>query len=114
MTGTRAIPLTHSKSARVDASDYAMLSQFRWRAVWARGVGYAHTKVGGAEAFMHRLIMGARPGEEIDHRNGDGLDNRRSNLRPTSHALNQANRRVVGRNSDDTLDMGEGDPSTER
>jgi len=45
--------------------------------------------------FMHDLIMGTRPGEQIDHKSGDGLDNRRSNLRPTTNALNQANRRRV-------------------
>jgi hypothetical protein len=93
----RHIPLTHGKSTLVDASDYDMLVGFRWRAIRVRHTWYAHTRVtGGAEAFMHDLIMGTRPGEQIDHRNGDGLDNRRStNLRRTTNALNQANRRRV-------------------
>ena len=92
----RRIPLTHGKVAVVDASDYDLLSTFRWRAIRVRHTWYAHTRVaGGAEAFMHDLIMGTRPGEQIDHKSGDGIDNRRTNLRPTTNALNQANRRRV-------------------
>jgi hypothetical protein len=41
---------------------------------------------------MHILIMGYR---FIDHADGDGLNNQRSNLRPASHALNNANRRAA-------------------
>jgi len=95
-TVARHIPLTHDKSALVDASDYDMLIGFRWRAIRIRQTWYAHTRVtGGAEAFMHDLIMGTRPGEQIDHRSGDGLNNRRSNLRPITNAQNQHNRRRV-------------------
>lgn len=96
VTGTRIIPLTHGKSAVVDASDYDMLIGFKWRAIRIRQTWYAHTYVAtGAEEFMHRLIMGVGPGQRVDHRDGDGLNNRRSNLRPTTNALNQANRRRV-------------------
>jgi hypothetical protein len=92
----RRIPLTHDKSALVDASDYDLLIGFKWRAIRVRHTWYAHTRVtGGSAAFMHDLIMGTRPGEQIDHKSGDGLDNRRSNLRPTTNALNQANRRRI-------------------
>jgi AP2 domain len=96
VTSTQTIPLTHGKSALVDPPDYDLLVGFRWRAIRVRNTWYAHTRVtGGAEAFMHDLIMGTRPGEQIDHKSGDGLDNRRSNLRRTTNALNQANRRRV-------------------
>ena len=62
----RHIPLTHGKSAVVDASDYDMLAGFKWRAVRIRQTWYAHTYVAtGAEEFMHRLIMGARPGTRL-------------------------------------------------
>ena len=40
---------------------------------------------------MHRLITNAPSDKEVDHINGDGLDNRRSNLRLTSKADNQRN-----------------------
>jgi len=42
---------------------------------------------------MHRQILRAPPGMEVDHRNGDGLDNRRQNLRVCSTSENMANNR---------------------
>jgi hypothetical protein len=40
---------------------------------------------------MHRLILGASPGEIVDHINGDPLDNRRENLRITTSLVNNQN-----------------------
>ena len=42
---------------------------------------------------MHVLLMGTRSGLEIDHKDGNGLNNRRSNLRWATPVQNQANRR---------------------
>ncbi len=42
---------------------------------------------------MHREILGLQKGEHTDHINGDGLDNRRANLRKVTHAQNMQNRR---------------------
>lgn len=42
---------------------------------------------------MHRLILGARRGEFVDHKNGNGLDNRRTNIRLATQGQNNANRR---------------------
>src|SRR5208282_1349052 len=95
------IPINSGKVALVDDADYELVSCFKWRAVRVTGGReYAETRLerggsGPAREFMHRLIMEAGPSEQVDHRNGDGLDNRRQNLRSTTHALNQANRRVV-------------------
>jgi len=46
--------------------------------------------------YLHRVITGAQNNEEVDHLNGNGLDNRRSNLRVGSHRQNQINRRKRG------------------
>lgn len=43
--------------------------------------------------YLHRLILNVGDGEEVGHRNGDGLDCRRSNLRIATHRLNLANQR---------------------
>jgi hypothetical protein len=43
------------------------------------------------QRFMHRVVLGASKGQIIDHINGDGLDNRRCNLRIASHQMNRLN-----------------------
>lgn len=45
--------------------------------------------------YLHRIIAGAKPGDIVDHINGDTLDNRRSNLRISTQRLNQGNQRRV-------------------
>lgn len=81
--------------AVVDARDLARLSVCPW---WPRtssdGRVYAVGKPGGGRAVtMHEFLLGKRPGMEIDHRDGDGLNNRRRNMRHCRHADNMKNRR---------------------
>lgn len=87
------------KVAIVDDADEALVASFKWSAYKIGRNFYAMTMDSGKRLYMHRLVMG-RDGPEVDHRNGDGLDNRRTNLRPTRHALNLANQRPqLGRSS---------------
>lgn len=74
----------------VDSEDYEWLSQYRWN---LSGQGrYAARKAGQRSIYMHREIMGVTSREfEVDHINGDRLDNRRSNLRVVNHAENSQN-----------------------
>lgn len=91
------IQLTKGMSATIDDEDYGLVSKYRWRAHKPNGTKkwYAYNAnwdARGIELSMHRLIIGTMDGQCVDHKNGDGLDNRRSNLRIASDSQNQVNR----------------------
>jgi hypothetical protein len=99
--GHRDILLTKGYIARVDACLYDWLSSFSWTADVKRG-GYVFAKawMGGRKpTSMHRAIMNAPAGVQIDHRNeGSGImadgftiDNRRANLRFATATQNAVN-----------------------
>lgn len=94
----KEIPLTQGKVALVDDADAAIVAPYKWYASRHRGTFYARTDTGGRlvrrRLAMHRVILGlgAGDGREVDHINGNGLDNRRANLRICTHAENLRNR----------------------
>ena len=99
---SKEIPLTRGKVAIVDDDDFERMSKLKWKARRDRtGTWYAERNTGDQKfngIGMHRMILDtAAP--FIDHRNGDGLDNRRENLRPATHSQNQANRRRLPTNT---------------
>lgn len=69
--------------ALVDDADYDWLNQWNWTAVLTNRKcgGYASRTENGAAILMHRLILNASDGEEVDHEDGHGLNNQRRNLR---------------------------------
>ncbi len=92
----RRIPLTKGKEALVDDQDYKYLMQWNWH-VSDNGFGnlYAKSNVKPTTNFMHIVIterMGFASSSNVDHRNGDGLDNRRMNLREATKVQNGRNR----------------------
>jgi hypothetical protein len=101
----RQIPLTQGKVALVDDDDYERLSSHKWHAVAVRrkhgpSVFYAARTINGRREdgsrtahreYMHRVVLGIDG--VADHRDGDGLNNQRSNLRPATTSQNGANRR---------------------
>lgn len=62
----------------VDEADYHLVKNHHWS---FSGSGYAACRVKQKTVLMHRLIIDAKPGNVVDHKNHDGLDNRRDNLR---------------------------------
>lgn len=89
----KAIKLTRAKVAIVDDEDFPVVSRFRWFAHFNGRKWYAMRETAGQVIRMHRLILGADcDGKFVDHRNGDGLDNRRSNLRAATKSQNAVNR----------------------
>ena len=86
----KEIQLTRGLVALVDDEDYDELSKYKWS---FDGRSYARRREGGASIRMHIQLMGKIDGLEIDHINGNGLDNRRRNLRRVTHAQNTQNRK---------------------
>lgn len=99
------IELTKGKRAIVDNEDFDYLNQWKWCYV---GSGYVMRRkyLGGGRGnekaeyiLMHRLIAGTPKDMDTDHINGDGLDNRRSNLRVCTTSQNMGNTRHYGKKS---------------
>lgn len=86
------VPLTKGKETIVDDADYPRLSLFKWH---MGNNGYACRKwIGpGYETYLHRFLIDAPRGREVDHINGNKLDNRKSNLRLCSTSQNHGNMR---------------------
>jgi hypothetical protein len=99
----RYIPLTKGKFAIVDAEDYEWLSKHKWYAQ-ARSDGkgfYAVRNSHDHTVQMHREIMQTPKGMVVDHRNGNGADNRRGNMRNCKQDQNRLNSRPWARGSSD-------------
>ncbi len=102
------IQLTQGKVARVSQEDFDFLSQWKWCANKARNNGgyYAVRNSRGPgkrkQVRMHRVIAdraGLALTHQIDHIDGDGLNNTRPNLRAATYAQNNQNRGKTKRNT---------------
>ena len=102
----KEIPLTQGKVALVDDGDFEWLSKFKWHALKRGNVFYAgrsSPRDNGKKRMiiMHREILGLKPGDPgVDHRDGNGLNNRRENLRratKSQNAMNQQKTRGTSR-----------------
>lgn len=72
----------------VDDSDLALMSNRPW---YLSSNGYAVSREGTGKRRLHSLLFGDPDGMDIDHVNGDRLDNRRQNLRIVTRAQNLRN-----------------------
>lgn len=78
----------------IDKEDLEKIKNYKW---CLNGYGYVMTKINGKTTFLHRLIFNNLfIRNEIDHRNGNKLDNRKNNLRLVTHQQNQMNRKSEG------------------
>lgn len=91
------ILLTQEKIAIVDKQDYTRLNTYIWHAVCFQGRWYAALSIPGKQRkhYMHRVLVPTPPGWDVDHINGNTLDNRRRNLRASTKSQNQRNRHAV-------------------
>lgn len=98
------VQLTKGYEAIIDVADVALVSGRNWQAsVEPNGQVYAicTVKQNGRKKTvrMHRLIAGASGELDVDHRDVNGLNNRRANLREASRSSNKANSRLSKRNT---------------
>lgn len=91
--GARLIPLTQGKFAVVDAEDYERLAQHKWHCRKAKNNFYAFRRKQNKMVSMHREIINAPEGLLVDHIDGNGLNNRKGNVRLCTYAQNACNRR---------------------
>ena len=95
----KRIPLTQGKFAIVDDEDFEELSKYKWRLSKRRITCYAITSIYKASKqtteLMHRIIMKPKDGQWTDHRDGNGLNNIKSNLRLCTSSQNAQNRRAL-------------------
>lgn len=86
----KEIELTNGMKAIVDDEDYDYLLDYNWRCIKNGKTHYAifGRRINGkySNVWMHRMIMDAKDRkDEVNHINHNGLDNRRENLRITTH-----------------------------
>jgi hypothetical protein len=98
------VPLTKGYEAVIDAECVDMVAAFSWTAseelrqdgTVRRCSAHRMARVSGGrkKVFLHRLIFGRETDLDIDHIDGDALNNRRANLREVTKSQNQHNRRL--------------------
>lgn len=92
----KQIQLTQNQVALVDDVDFQMLSQWKWHAVKSRNKIYSYrqdcSKIPYKTVLMHRIVINAKNGDIVDHIDGDGLNNQKSNLRICTNTENMRNR----------------------
>ncbi len=96
MSNTVGIPLTQGKVALISDEDVdRVLSMGKWAAVNANCTWYAakSRKYGRHALFMHQFIMQSSCESDVDHRDRNGLNNQRDNLRLATRSQNLANQK---------------------
>lgn len=85
--GAAWLPLADGRFALVDADLESKMQQYAWSGGGSEGQ-YAATWIEGRPVYLHQMVL---PGEQVDHKNGNKLDCRRMNLRPSTQRQNSGN-----------------------
>lgn len=95
----RYVALTQNKFATVDAENYERVSRYKWCVSTKANTIYAYRKDHGKNVYLHQFLMKPPQGKVVDHTDGNGLNDRKSNLRVCTKQQNLLNRGPVVRTS---------------
>lgn len=88
----KTIPLTQNKFSQVDDEDFDELSKYKWHYLEGYALRNEYNNGNRKYVRMHREIICAPDELEVDHKDGNGLNNQRSNLRICTSSQNKMNR----------------------
>lgn len=92
----KLIPLTQGLFAQVDDEDFEKINQFNWTATKREHTFYAFRDIWknkkNNRLYMHTFILGSK---EVDHKDLNGLNNKRLNLRACTRSQNRMNSRKI-------------------
>ena len=88
---SKIISLTQGYIAIVDDDDFEKVSKHKWCVKKTSHNVYAKRYSNSKTIDMHHVIIERKEGFVVDHINGDGLDNRKENLRLCTHSENMKN-----------------------
>lgn len=98
----KKIKITKNKEVLVDDEDFDKVNQHKWYAHEAPSTCYArHDFSRKNKVYMHRFILGLDKNDkyDVDHIDGDGLNNQKNNLRKSLHYQNCCNQKLNIRNT---------------
>ncbi len=92
----KPIQLTQGQITLVDDDDYIRFGHLKWHILKGRNTNYAVHNIilpNGKQGLMllHREIMNAKKGDMVDHKDRNGLNNQKDNLRFCNQSQNSAN-----------------------
>ncbi len=85
--------------AILDANDFEKVKNYSWSVIAGKYTYYVKTMVNRKTIRLHRLITACPNYMQVDHRNRNGLDNRRINLKLVTNGENQQNKRLLKNNT---------------
>jgi|SRR3989304_10592370 len=89
----KTIKLTQGKVALIDDEDFDRINKFKWTADKSKNTFYAIRRRFGKKIYLHRVIINIEKGQIIDHIDGNGLNNQKSNLRICTQSENSMNKK---------------------
>jgi hypothetical protein len=101
----KQIPLSRELFATVDDDDFEKINQYKWYALKSLNTFYAHRQFRNKDGklksqYMHRVVLNVEDSKiEVDHKNKNGLDNTKSNLRQATKKQNAHNRSINTKNT---------------